>query len=158
VYRYDFYLQVRPLPFPHVYAELTRIAGAQRPAGHRPVYALHRHLRRKQAACRHAPAGHAHRELLVRARHQGRQVRAPSPPRLARADHSRSLIPPAYYADLACERGRLYLNELLNLGDEGTTGGTATSRDEEVRRNADRAKLMWGAGVHKDVAETMFYI
>jgi eukaryotic translation initiation factor 2C len=71
-----------------------------------------------------------------------------------------SLIPPAYYADLACERGRLYLNDLLNLGDGdgASTAGSRVSRDEEKRRNADRAKLAWGNGVHKDIAETMFYI
>jgi eukaryotic translation initiation factor 2C len=69
-----------------------------------------------------------------------------------------SLIPPAYYADLACERGRLYLNELLNLGDSGSTTGTSMSRDQERQRNADLAKQMWGNGVHVDIAETMFYI
>jgi eukaryotic translation initiation factor 2C len=77
----------------------------------------------------------------------------------ARATKAVSLIPPAYYADLACERGRLYLNELLNLGDDGaSTAGSKLSHDEEKKRNADRAKVMWGKGVHADIKETMFYI
>jgi eukaryotic translation initiation factor 2C len=75
-----------------------------------------------------------------------------------------SLIPPARYADLACKRGRLYLNELLNFNDEGLVYDDEVFNDEvfddeEVRRNADdRARLMWGNGVHQDVADTMFYI
>jgi eukaryotic translation initiation factor 2C len=65
----------------------------------------------------------------------------------------RSLIPPARYADLACKRGRLYPNELLNFNNEDML-----VNDEEVHRNADRARLMRGNGVHQDIAETMFYI
>jgi hypothetical protein len=53
----------------------------------------------------------------------------------------------------------LYLNELLNLADDGaSTTGSKMSHDEEKQRNADRAKLMWGKGVHDDIKETMFYI
>jgi hypothetical protein len=68
------------------------------------------------------------------------------------------MIPPAHYAHLACRHGRLYLNELLSLNDEDVVGRIATRYDEEFRRNMDRAKLIWGTGVHKDIAETMFYI
>ncbi|KAH7885084.1 Piwi domain-containing protein [Phlebopus sp. FC_14] len=36
----------------------------------------------------------------------------------ARATKAVSLMPPAYYADLACERGRYYLNDFLNADDK----------------------------------------
>ncbi|KZT18189.1 Piwi-domain-containing protein [Neolentinus lepideus HHB14362 ss-1] len=78
----------------------------------------------------------------------------------ARATKAVSLIPPAYYADLACERGRFYINEFLNLGDDraSSTGGTRQDRDEARRRAFDDARRAWGEGLHPDVRETMFYI
>ncbi len=62
----------------------------------------------------------------------------------ARATKAVSLIPAAYYADLACERGRIYMNKLML--DDGTTtaGGTRTDEAEETWRNAVR---LWGTGV-----------
>jgi eukaryotic translation initiation factor 2C len=73
-----------------------------------------------------------------------------------------SLIPPAYYADLACERGRFYLNDLLNLADEHTSvAGSATgslTREQEQKRVFDQAVLAWGNGIHESLKESMFYI
>ncbi|TFK46333.1 Piwi-domain-containing protein [Heliocybe sulcata] len=78
----------------------------------------------------------------------------------ARATKAVSLIPPAYYADLACERGRFYINEFLNLGDDraSSTGGTRQDREEAKRRVFEDAKRAWGEGLHPDIRETMFYI
>ncbi|EPQ53315.1 argonaute-like protein [Gloeophyllum trabeum ATCC 11539] len=78
----------------------------------------------------------------------------------ARATKAVSLIPPAYYADLACERGRFYINEFLNLGDDkaSSTGSTRQDRDETKRRVFEDAKRAWGEGLHPDIRETMFYI
>jgi hypothetical protein len=77
----------------------------------------------------------------------------------ARATKAVSLIPPAYYADIACERARFYINDFLNLADDRTsTSGTRLSKEEEKKNNYDQAKQMWGKGVHESLRETMFYI
>jgi eukaryotic translation initiation factor 2C len=58
----------------------------------------------------------------------------------ARATRSVSVCPPAYYADLVCERARSYLHAVLKGGD------------------ASYNPQMWSQGVHPNLAETMFYI
>ncbi|KAI1784815.1 Piwi-domain-containing protein [Ganoderma leucocontextum] len=80
----------------------------------------------------------------------------------ARATKAVSLVPAAYYADIACERGREYLNVLINVGDDRSSqaarSNTTADREalkEETYQNAVR---MWGNGVHKDLKDTMFYI
>lgn len=50
-----------------------------------------------------------------------------------------SVCPPAYYADLVCERGRAYLTNVLKSGTEGFGNGS------------------W-RGVHPALKETMFYL
>jgi eukaryotic translation initiation factor 2C len=59
----------------------------------------------------------------------------------ARATRSVSLCPPAYYADLLCERGRSYLHGVLK-GD----GSMAFSESE------------WRRDVHPNLMKTMYYI
>lgn len=80
----------------------------------------------------------------------------------ARATKAVSLIPPAYYADLACERGRCYLNDFLVSEDKTTAtaskGRTKADREEEEQKVFDAAVKAWGNGVHQDLAGTMFYI
>ena len=77
----------------------------------------------------------------------------------ARATKAVSLVPPAYYADLACERARFYLNALLNLGDEqSSVGSTRRSSDEEKQRTFQDAMRLWGNGIHPNLRESMFYI
>ncbi|KAG6828038.1 hypothetical protein H0H87_003026, partial [Tephrocybe sp. NHM501043] len=64
----------------------------------------------------------------------------------ARATKAVSLIPPAYYADLACERGRCYLNDFL-VDDKTSASGRGTyDRDEERRRVFQAARDAWGEG------------
>ncbi|KAL0569367.1 hypothetical protein V5O48_012602 [Marasmius crinis-equi] len=77
----------------------------------------------------------------------------------ARATRAVSLIPPAYYADLACERGRCYLNDFLvgNESDRGSSAGRS-DKDAERQRVFDAAAAAWGHGVHPQLRETMFYI
>lgn len=58
----------------------------------------------------------------------------------ARATRAVSICPPAYYADILCERGRSYLHTVLK--GEGS-----------AFLNTD-----WHGGVHSNVAETMFYL
>ncbi|KAI6038036.1 Piwi domain-containing protein [Pisolithus marmoratus] len=80
----------------------------------------------------------------------------------ARASKSVSLVPPAYYADLACERGRCYLNnffdgnELDDNRKESTSGGKA--REDDGRLVFNKALKAWGEGVHKKLKDSMFYI
>lgn len=81
----------------------------------------------------------------------------------ARATKAVSLIPAAYYADLACERGRCYLNEFLS-SDAATTAGEQpqssssgsgkkgfldrkAEKEEKERRVFEAAKKAWGNGV-----------
>ena len=66
----------------------------------------------------------------------------------ARATKAVSLVPAAYYADLACERGRCYLNDFL-VDDKTSTGGGRgkADRDEERVRVFNAAKVSWGEGV-----------
>jgi hypothetical protein len=63
----------------------------------------------------------------------------------ARATKSVSLVPPAYYADLACERGRCYLNEFLAAG---TQRSARSFSDEEKKCVFEEAEKYWGNGVN----------
>lgn len=73
----------------------------------------------------------------------------------ARATKAVSLVSPAYYADLACERGRCYLHALLQgISDSGTTA-TSGAGEAEVMREAEK---MWRNGVSGNLKETMFYL
>ena len=72
-----------------------------------------------------------------------------------RATRSVSLIPPAYYADLACERGRCYLNKFLFADDKATTAVRSGKLDKEaeMQRVFEEAKTYWGEGVSLPEAE-----
>jgi eukaryotic translation initiation factor 2C len=72
-----------------------------------------------------------------------------------RATKAVSLVPPAYYADLACERARFYLNDMLNASDNASMH---LNSQEEREKGLKEARAKWGAGVHQDLAESMFYI
>ena len=73
----------------------------------------------------------------------------------ARATKAVSLVSPAYYADLACQRGRCYLHSLLQgISDSGTTA-TGEDGDNEVYREGER---MWRYGVSGNLKNTMFYL
>lgn len=72
----------------------------------------------------------------------------------ARATKAVSLVPPAYYADLACERGRCYLNQLLNAFEGATSIRSGSSNEDEVMRQAQN---LWGRGPSGPVIkDTMF--
>ncbi|KAL8858190.1 MAG: hypothetical protein Q9178_005367 [Gyalolechia marmorata] len=66
-----------------------------------------------------------------------------------RATKAVSLCPPAYYADLLCERGRAYLYKDFNARENATV-----SSDQEF--DWDRAE--WIKGVHPSIKDSMFYI
>jgi len=77
----------------------------------------------------------------------------------ARATKAVSLIPAAYYADLACERGRCYLNDFL-VDDKTTSAGGRgkLDKEEEAKRVFESAQKAWGEGLHPDMRGSMFYI
>jgi eukaryotic translation initiation factor 2C len=62
----------------------------------------------------------------------------------ARATRSVSLVPLAYYADLACERGRCYLHEFLAAGTQRSARSVS---DEEKRGVYESGEKYWGNGV-----------
>lgn len=73
----------------------------------------------------------------------------------ARATKAVSLASPAYYADLACERGRCYLQELLQGYRSGNV--SATSADEELIKK--EAASYWRNGPTGDnIKNIMFYL
>lgn len=63
----------------------------------------------------------------------------------SRATKAVSLVSPAYYADIACWRGRCYLRKLLRQA-YGKKGGMK------------EAEQLWAGGVHKNLKDTMFYL
>lgn len=73
----------------------------------------------------------------------------------ARATKAVSLVSPAYYADLACERGRCYIHRLLH-GYSDSGASTASSDEEEVMKEA---RKLWNEGVNgKRLKDTMYYL
>ncbi|KAG1880920.1 Piwi domain-containing protein [Suillus subluteus] len=84
----------------------------------------------------------------------------------ARATKAVSLVPAAYYADLACERGRCYLNDFLSADDKVSSsaatgkgkGKGKVDKEEEKKVVFEAAKKAWGEGVHPDLRGSMFYI
>ncbi|KAI9796921.1 MAG: hypothetical protein M1825_006285 [Sarcosagium campestre] len=65
-----------------------------------------------------------------------------------RATKAVSICPPAYYADLLCERARCYLYNVFSGEDSSSVGGSEF--------NFTTAR--WTRDVHPDLAESMFYI
>lgn len=74
----------------------------------------------------------------------------------SRATKAVSLVSPAYYADVACERGRCYVRKLLHgyVGD-GNTTVSGSGAEEDVMKEAQQ---LWHGGVHKALKDTMFYL
>jgi eukaryotic translation initiation factor 2C len=68
----------------------------------------------------------------------------------ARATKAVSLVPAAYYADLACERGRCYLNDFLVDDKTSGAGSGKADKDEEKARVFNAARDAWGEGVSPD--------
>ncbi len=68
----------------------------------------------------------------------------------ARATKAVSIIPAAYYADLACERGRCYLNDFLmedNTVASSKDNNGKKDKEEERKKVYEAAKKSWGKGV-----------
>src|SRR6202000_759926 len=66
-----------------------------------------------------------------------------------RATKAVSICPPAYYADLVCERARCYLNGLFDVASGPQAAGpSASDSAKEQQENAT---------VHPDIQNSMFY-
>ena len=63
-----------------------------------------------------------------------------------RATKAVSICPPAYYADLICERGRMYLYSTLNE-NQSANGSVYNSQTAD-----------WTQGVHRKLTEKTFYV
>jgi len=73
----------------------------------------------------------------------------------ARATKAVSLVSPAYYADLACERGRCYLHKLLQ-GISSGADSSISGNEEAIMREAGKS---WNNGVNgPKLKDTMFYL
>ncbi|KAK6532444.1 hypothetical protein TWF281_006632 [Arthrobotrys megalospora] len=68
-----------------------------------------------------------------------------------RATKGVSIVPPAYYADLACDRGRFYIHPLL-------TGSEPGSRHFSLAQAEKKAKEYFRDGIHEDLRRSMWYI
>ncbi|KAF8128683.1 Piwi domain-containing protein [Boletus edulis] len=76
----------------------------------------------------------------------------------SRATKAVSLVSPAYYADVACERGRCYLRKLFHgiVGEGTTASGSGSTAEQDVVKEAER---LWGGGVSRPgLKDTMFYL
>ena len=76
----------------------------------------------------------------------------------ARATKGVSLVPPAYYADIACERGRDYLSTIMRGAGNQSTASRNSLSDEEKEAVYQEALRLWGTGLHPNMHESMFYI
>ncbi|KAI9571925.1 ribonuclease H-like domain-containing protein [Boletus coccyginus] len=80
-----------------------------------------------------------------------------------RATKAVSLVSPAYWADIACERGRCYLYKLLQ-GDKGGAEAKDNKGKGKGKQRAEdsvfeKAQAMWGNGVSgPSLRDTMYYL
>ena len=75
-----------------------------------------------------------------------------------RATKAVSLVPPAYYADLACERARCYFNKYFVSGDDKKGKGKWKGKEKELKALVlEEVKKEW-KGIHDNLKSSMFYI
>ena len=70
----------------------------------------------------------------------------------APASTSVSLAPPAYWADRACARARLYLHRIMSP----IAGSKETKMSEKELES--RVKGLWGGGVHDELKGSVYYM
>ena len=124
---WDFYLQAH-----------TAIKGTARPAHYTVVH--------DEIFAHHVPPGFAHAaDALEDLTHNLCYL-------YGRATKAVSICPPAYYADLVCERARRYLSRLFDATPAPSTIGS--SQDGGAQPAADPNEVR----IHDGVRDTMFYI
>jgi eukaryotic translation initiation factor 2C len=71
-----------------------------------------------------------------------------------RATKAVSICPPAYYADLACERARCYLSGVFSPSPSTTQAGSVASGGTGTGQQIDPGQVR----IHENVKDSMFYI
>jgi eukaryotic translation initiation factor 2C len=74
-----------------------------------------------------------------------------------RATKAVSICPPAYYADLVCERARRYLSNLFDASAGTTPGGSVSEGGGGGARGGQEADPN-DVCIHQNVRDSMFYI
>ncbi|KAK6329723.1 hypothetical protein TWF696_003589 [Orbilia brochopaga] len=72
----------------------------------------------------------------------------------ARCTKAVSICPPAKFADVACDRGRVYLSNIMDM----SSGGSVSSGADDPQDVERKARERWGNGIHQDLRHTMFYL
>ena len=70
----------------------------------------------------------------------------------APSSQSVSLVPPAFWADRACKRARLYLHKIMPPA-EGSKEAKISKKDIK-----SKAEALWGDGVDNALKGTMFFM
>lgn len=73
-----------------------------------------------------------------------------------RATKGVSICPPAYYADLACERGRCYVHRLSLQDDTASVKSGSSDEDEENVKKFVRKE--WVNGINPQLRDSMIYL
>jgi eukaryotic translation initiation factor 2C len=76
----------------------------------------------------------------------------------ARATKAVSLAAPAYYADLACERGRSYLHALFQGISDSNTTVVSGNEDAQLLKVYKEAEALWHGGPGEGIKDKMFYL
>ena len=83
----------------------------------------------------------------------------------ARATKAVSLVPPAYYADILCERARPGIYDFLSPAkeDDETISSASAGRRKPTREETEdgvfaAAERAWGNGLHPNLRDSMFYL
>jgi len=71
-----------------------------------------------------------------------------------RATKAVSICPPAYYADIVCERARCYLSGLFDMSTPSATPAQSVVGEERQPEEAREEDVL----IHPDLSNTMFYI
>lgn len=69
-----------------------------------------------------------------------------------RATKAVSICPPAYYADLVCERARCYMSDVFDMQSEATPAASEAGSIAAPQVDSNRIT------VHRNIKDTMFYI
>ena len=90
-----------------------------------------------------------------------------------RATKAISQVPPAYYADIVCERARYWIHDFLlanakedkasHSASTGKVAVTGAGRKQPTREEAEShvfaaAERAWGNGLHPNLRDSMFYL
>ncbi|KAI5807574.1 Piwi domain-containing protein [Peziza echinospora] len=76
----------------------------------------------------------------------------------ARCTSAVSVCPPVYYADIVCERGRHYLDSIFCPSSADLKNAQRMQLENIKKDTMDKARSIWGGGVHENLKKVMFYL